>query len=186
MRRRVQGARPLRAGGNQMSQDAIPFAFSDSGQEADLIARAQMGDQPAFLTLARHYQRPLYRLLYAMSLSEEGAAKMTEEALVRAWQEMPEYPTGRRFLPWVIRIARALPPPTSAKPDWNRADALLTGVNALRVDDRMTLALRVVERLRYEQIAALLGIPVGTVILRLAQARSQILAATAGVEAPVS
>lgn len=170
-----------------MSQDAIPFAISDASREAELVAQAQMGDHAAFLTLARHYQRPLYRLLYAMSLSEEGAAALTEDALARAWQEMPEYPTGRRFLPWVIRIARSLPPaPASARADWNRADPLLTGVNALRVDDRMTLALRLVERLRYEQIAALLGVPVGTVILRLAQARSQILAATAGVEAPVS
>jgi DNA-directed RNA polymerase specialized sigma24 family protein len=169
-----------------MSQDAIPFAFSDAGRDAELVAQAQARDRDAFLTLARHYQPPLYRLLYAMTLSEEGAAAMTEDALARAWQEMPEYPTGRRFFPWVIRIARSLPPPASSRSDWNRADVLLTGVNALRVDDRMTLALRVVERLRYEQIATLLAIPVGTVILRLAQARSQILAATAGVEASAS
>jgi len=43
------------------------------------------------------------------------------------------------------------------------------------MDDRMTLALRVIEQLRYEAIAALLDIPVGVAMLRIAQVRGQLL-----------
>jgi DNA-directed RNA polymerase specialized sigma24 family protein len=166
-----------------MLQDDASIAFLPAGREAELTAGAQMGDHAAFLELARQYVRPLYRLLYAMSLSEEGAAALTQEALARVWREMPEYPIGRRFFPWLLRIARSLPPaPSSSSAGGNRADPLLAAIDALRPDDRMTLALRVVGRLGYEEIAALLDVPVGVVILRMAQARNQLLAATAGLE----
>jgi DNA-directed RNA polymerase specialized sigma24 family protein len=165
-----------------MNSNESHFAFLDAGREAELIAEAQMGDHASFLELARHYQRPLYRLLYAMCRRENGAATQTEEALSRAWREIQEYPSGRRFFPWLLRIARSLPPaPKPSDADWNRADPLLSAIDALRTDDLMTLALRVVERFRYEEIAALLDIPVGVAILRIAQARAQILAATAGL-----
>lgn len=142
-----------------------------------------MGDHAAFLELAHQYVRPLYSLLYAMSLSEEGAAASAQEAFARVWREMPEYPSGRKFFPWLLRTARSLPPaPSPSNAASNRADPLIAAIDALRTDDRMTLALRVVGRLRYEDIAALLDIPVGVVILRIAQARNHLLAATAGLE----
>lgn len=165
-----------------MTSNEAHFAFLDAGREAELVAEAQMGDHGAFLELARHYQRPLYRLMYAMCRRQESAAAQAEEALARAWKEIQEYPSGRRFFPWLLRVARSLPP--AARPmaaDWNRADPVLAAIDALRTDDRMTLALRVVERFRYEEIAALLDIPVGVAILRIAQARAQVLAATGGV-----
>jgi len=165
-----------------MDSNQTHFAFLEASREAELVAEAQMGDHASFLELARHYQRPLYRLLYAMTRREEGALTLTEEALAHAWAEIREFPSGRRFFPWLLRIARSLPPaPRPLVPDWNRADPLLAAIDALRTDDRMTLALRVVERFRYEDIAALLDIPVGVAILRIAQARGQILAATSGL-----
>jgi len=68
--------------------------FLEVGHEADLVARAQMGDRAAFLELARHYQRPLYRVLFALCLDEERAAAHTREAFVRASEQLAEYPIG--------------------------------------------------------------------------------------------
>jgi RNA polymerase sigma-70 factor (ECF subfamily) len=44
----------------------------------------------------------------------------------------------------------------------------------LPVDQREVLLLAVVEELRYEEIAAVLGIPVGTVMSRLSRAREKL------------
>jgi DNA-directed RNA polymerase specialized sigma24 family protein len=154
----------------------VTLQFLDAGREADLTARAQMGEHSAFLELVRHYQQPLYRLLYALCLDEDRAAAHTREALVRAWELLPEYPLGRRFFPWLLGIARAVPPPPGAAgPARNREDRLLAAFESLGANDRLTLALRVVEQLRCETIATILDVPVGVAMLRIAQSRGQLL-----------
>jgi DNA-directed RNA polymerase specialized sigma24 family protein len=154
---------------------------SDSGREAELIAAAQAGDHAAFLDLAAQYQEPLYRLIYALALDEEQAETLAQEALVRAWRTIGSYPTGRRFYPWLFRIARNLPyessPPSSLR---GHGDGIAKALHGLRRDDRMALALRVVEKLPYPEIAALLDAPTGIVILRIAQARGIILGSADG------
>ena len=47
-------------------------------------------------------------------------------------------------------------------------------VGRLPIDQREVLLLAVVEELRYEEIAAVLGIPVGTVMSRLSRAREKL------------
>lgn len=163
----------------------VTLQFLDAGREGDLTARAQMGDHGAFLELASHYQRPLYRLLFALCLDEERAAAHTREALVRAWEQLPEYPLGRRFFPWLAGIARSVPAPVTAPPAdaAGEQDRLRSAIEGLRTDDRVTLALRVVEQLRYETIAALLDVPVGVVTMRIAQARGHLLTVGDAAEA---
>jgi DNA-directed RNA polymerase specialized sigma24 family protein len=51
----------------------------------------------------------------------------------------------------------------------------------LRPDQRMTLSLRILERLPYEQLAALLDLSLGVATLRLSQARGHILSRATGL-----
>jgi DNA-directed RNA polymerase specialized sigma24 family protein len=51
----------------------------------------------------------------------------------------------------------------------------------LRPDQRMTLSLRILERLPYEQMAALLDLSLGVATLRLSQARGHILSRATGL-----
>jgi hypothetical protein len=90
----------------------------DAHSEADLIARVRMGNRDAFLELARHSQRPLYRLLFAMCGDEKRAAAHTTETLVVAAERLPGFPPGRRFHPWLVGIARSIP--SSPAIDWTQ------------------------------------------------------------------
>jgi RNA polymerase sigma-70 factor (ECF subfamily) len=148
----------------------------DQAQEADFVAAAQSGDRKAFLELVAHYKGPIYRLLYALTRSAGDSYELAQEAFTRAWQSMAEFPTGRRFLPWVLKIARNLPATLAASgPDGGDGDRLLSVFGELRADDQVAMALCLVERMRYEEIAALLDVPASMAILRISQARGLLL-----------
>jgi DNA-directed RNA polymerase specialized sigma24 family protein len=57
----------------------------------------------------------------------------------------------------------------------------LSSFAELRPDQRMTLSLRILEQLPYEQMAALLDLSLGVATLRLSQARGHILSRATGL-----
>lgn len=166
-----------------MTSQASPIAWMDLSRENELVAAAQRGDREAFLELVRHYQRSVYRLSFAMTRNADDAAALAQETFVRAWKGMRDLPQSRRFFPWALRIARNLAVSLSRKRVGTlkpgEGDALLNSFAELRPDEQMALSLRVVERLKYSDIAALLDTSLGAAMVRIAQGRSLLLSRTA-------
>lgn len=73
--------------------------------ERDLVVAARGGDRAAFRTLAERYYRRVYRMLLAMTRSEEAAMDLTQETFVRALQGMPSFNLSSSFYTWIYRIA---------------------------------------------------------------------------------
>jgi RNA polymerase sigma-70 factor (ECF subfamily) len=169
-----------------MTSQASPIAWMDLSRETDLVAAAQRGDREAFLELVGHYQRSVYRLAFAMTRNAEDASSLAQETFVRAWKGMRDLPESRRFFPWALRIARNLAVSLARKRAGTQkpaeGDPLLNSFAELRPDEQMALALRVVERLRYSDIAALLDTSLGAAMVRIAQARSLLLGRTSAAE----
>lgn len=169
-----------------MTSQASPIAWMDLSRENELVAAAQRGDREAFLELVRHYQRSVYRLSYAMTRNADDAAELAQETFVRAWKGMRDLPESRRFFPWVLRMARNLAVSLSRKRAGTQkpgeGDALLNSFAELRPDEQMALSLRLVERLKYSDIAALLDTSLGAAMVRIAQGRSLLLGRTAAAE----
>ena len=86
----------------------------------------------------------------------------------------------------MLRIARNLAVSLSRKRAGDQrsggGDRLLRSFAELRPDEQMALALRVVERLKYSDIAALLDASLGAAMVRVAQARGLLLGRTDGPE----
>jgi RNA polymerase sigma-70 factor (ECF subfamily) len=147
--------------------------------EQELVVASQGGDRDAFLELVRHYQRPVYRLAFAMTRDAKDAASLAQETFVRAWKGIKDLPESRRFFPWVLRIARNLAVSLARKrigeQKQGEGGRVLDSFAELRPDEQMALSLRVVERLKYADIAALLDTSLGAAMVRLAQARSLML-----------
>ncbi len=164
-----------------MSKTDTPTALLDSATEARLVADAQGGDRGAFLELTRHYQRPLYRLAFALTRREADSVALVEETFGRAWGSLHEYPSGRRFFPWLLRIARnLLSVRQPARTERDLEDPVVAAFTSLRQDEQLAVALLQAGPFRYEEIAALLYVPVGTVILRVSQARNTMFAGLGG------
>ncbi len=75
--------------------------------DAELVQRAQEGEQRAFGELYRRYLSPIYRYDYYRVGNREDAEDITELVFLRAWQALPRYrETEAGFQAWLYRIAR--------------------------------------------------------------------------------
>lgn len=144
----------------------------------------------------------VYRLTYAILGDEADATDAAQEAFVAAWRQIGRLRDAGRFDAWFRRIAvnaarmtlrargrrRVREIPASVVADLDRRvdprfashdDAAILGA-ALRhvaVDQRIILALHHLEHRPVDEIAAILGIPSGTVKSRLHTARRALEAA---------
>lgn len=128
----------------------------------------------------------------------EDAEEAVQEALIRAWRNQSKCRTPATPLPWLVQITRneALrlaerrqrrqaseihdDSPDRITSGDNGVERMLESVateqalSVLRPEDRALIRLRYVEDLTQGQVAARLGVPEGTVKVRLHRARARL------------
>jgi RNA polymerase sigma-70 factor (ECF subfamily) len=73
--------------------------------EATLVAEAQSGDDAAFSTLVKQYDRYIYRLALNITGNKEDAEDVLQESLLKAYTKLGQFQGGSRFYTWLVRIA---------------------------------------------------------------------------------
>jgi RNA polymerase sigma-70 factor (ECF subfamily) len=177
-----------------------PLLWMNEGRETELVRAAQSGDWESYRELVRHYERPVYRLAYALTRRHEDAAELAVETFTRGHAEIGRLADGKRFFPWLLRFARNLSvtrerrraeaaatdgprhPPRSGPPSAGveLEQRILDALVELRPDEQMALALRICERLSYADIAVILDHSAGVTLSRLSAARGLLLTRTRG------
>ena len=186
-------------------EPAARRTLSGDQEEVGLLRAAQGGDQAAFGELVRRYQRAVYRVAFALTRNPSDADDLAQETFVRAWQAIGRFRIGEPLHPWLARIATNLAfslfrhrkrrPETPLEPlveagqQWGVEDDpaervavaerdryMAEAVAELKPEHQAVLALRVVDEQSYEEIAATLQVPVGTVMSRLSRARAELKA----------
>ena len=171
--------------------------------DSDLVAKARAGNRPAFEALVSRYSRRVFGLAYKWMRSREDAEEITQIAFVKAWQGLPNFQGGEEFRGWLFRIAvhsaadelrsrkrrRSVPledvselelgstAPEEADLAMDAeelAERLDQALGQLREEYRLVLLLRAREEMSYDEMAKTLGVPIGTVMSRLARARGQL------------
>ena len=168
----------------------------DEARESELVQSSQRGDREAYRELIRQYERPVYRLAYALTRDHEEASALAVETFTRGLAEIGRLPDGKRFFPWLLRFARNLSVTRARRRAEAEAKAaagtpkpapgaaveleqrLLDALRELRPDEQMALALRIGERLPYADIAVLLEHSAGVTLSRLSSARALLLTRT--------
>jgi len=179
--------------------DARPSGpWMEAGREAGLVLNAQRGDLDAMLELMRHYQRPLWRLCFALARDVVEGERLAQGTARRALRNLRQLPVGQPFFPWLARLARTLAISRSRRAAGERDDGarrpdgrrwssgalgahdleyqkhLLAAFAELSVEDQMLLALRLFERLPYAEIANIAGVALPTTMHRIATLRERI------------
>lgn len=155
----------------------------------ELVTRARDGDHDAFATLVRGTSARLDATAWLIVRDRELARDAVQEALLRAWRDLPRLRDPGRFEAWLHRllvnsclevvrrrrrrsIEVELQPihehhvsdPAGTVADW---DELERAFNHLSADQRATVVLHYFVGLPVAEVAATLGVPDGTVKSRL-------------------
>lgn len=154
---------------------------------ADLVAKAKDGDRAAFDELIGPLVEQGYRLAYGMLHNPEIAEDAVQEAAVRSWRKLGNLHPGTEMRPWFLAIV-ANQCRTFMRGRWWRIvslDALATtssqdvedevvrGADVRSALRRLSAAQREVIVLHFyldlplHEVAAVCGVPVGTVKSRL-------------------
>ena len=156
--------------------------------QAELVDRARRGDREAFSVLAAGAVDRLYAIARLILRDTELAEDATQDALVRAWRDLPTLRDVERFDAWLYRlIVRAstdvgrhrrrwrtevtILPKEPSEPDGTSAladrDQLERGLRRLTASQQAILVLHFYVGLTPSEAADALEIPVGTAKSRL-------------------
>jgi RNA polymerase sigma-70 factor (ECF subfamily) len=73
--------------------------------DAQLVARAQDGDLPAFEELVKKYQREVYSLACRIVMDTEEAKDLSQQAFLQAFVHIRSFRQQAQFRTWLYRIA---------------------------------------------------------------------------------
>jgi len=175
--------------------------------DAEVIARVLGGDTELFGILVDRYQDEFARYAKYMTGSEDDAADVIQDSLVRAYRSLRRCGDPESFKGWLFRIVsnqckthlarrrrRRLEPladeaeevPSSADPAADAEGADLRrkvhqALQELPTDQREALVLKYVEELSLPEMARLLSASVSALKMRLLRGRRELLAKLQGV-----
>jgi RNA polymerase sigma factor (sigma-70 family) len=172
--------------------------------DSELIRRCRGGDEAAWLELVTRHTRRVFSIAYRFAGRVDEAEDLTQEVFVKVYQSLGRYaPAAGSFEGWLSAVARnhaidhyrrrreerlrrvetsagleALPSrgegPQRTLEREERARLVRRGLRALPSELREAIVLCDLQGLSYEDVAATLGIPLGTVKSRINRGRLEL------------
>jgi RNA polymerase sigma-70 factor (ECF subfamily) len=165
-------------------------------RDEDLVRRYLSGDRGAFAALVERHERRVFNLALRMTGREEDARDATQDAFLTALRKLSSFRGEAAFTTWMHRVTvnacydllrkRQRNPlldrgddllPLEPPPAPDHADDTSLSIDVQRAlrrvppDFRVVMVLHDVQDLPQDEVAAILGIPVGTVKSRLHRGR---------------
>jgi RNA polymerase sigma-70 factor (ECF subfamily) len=160
----------------------------------DLIALTLAGRSDAFGTLVERYERAVYHLAFRTMREVEEAKDAAQEAWIKAYRALTSFRPGAKFATWIFTICYRVccdrlakrkrftgeEPPDFADPaagpegTYEAAEdaaRLRAAIEALPEKYRVVITLFHLQGKQYEEIAAVLNLPLGTVKTHLFRAK---------------
>ena len=164
--------------------------------EQALIRQCQAGDSEAFGRLVKRFAGRAIGAAYALLGNHDDALDASQDAFVRAWRNIRRFDGRSKFYTWYSTVLRNVcisrlrrkrhrtveleldPPGPAEQTDPSvlaerneRTEALWKAILQLSLHHREILVMSHFQGLSYKEIASELGVPIGTVMSRLHNAR---------------
>jgi len=163
------------------------------------------GNPEGFATLVERYDRAVYHLAYRTLQDVEEARDATQEAFFKAFRSLRTFKPDAKFSTWIFAItyhaccdrlnrrrrytsnelpdrADTAPGPEQQAIALDEAVRLRTAIDALPEKYRTVVTLFHLQGRQYEEIATVLGLPIGTVKTHLFRAKEQLRRLLGGAE----
>jgi RNA polymerase sigma-70 factor (ECF subfamily) len=170
---------------------------SSAIDDRTLVAQTLAGQAQAFATLVERYDRAVYHLAYRTLRDQEEARDVAQEAFFKAYRSLRTFKPEAKFSTWLFAIAyhaccdrlgrrkrysnEELPEraDSSAGPESqaianDEALRLRAAIARLPEKYRTVITLYHLQGRQYEEIAQVLGMPMGTVKTHLFRAKEQL------------
>src|SRR3989304_4046874 len=171
--------------------------------QAKFVSDLQAGNERAFELLVAQYERPIVRFLYRYLGNSEEAKELCQDVFLKIFRGIPHFQNKCSLKTWIYRITLntvlnekrrwyqrlkdrftglesvaktrwdSIPDPEMSLTMRERGRSVGLALRNMRSDHRAILILRDLEGLSYQEIAAALGLAMGTVKSRLARARQE-------------
>lgn len=182
----------------------IQSAFPMDDREIELIQNAQRGESPALEALLLKYEKVVYNVAYRFMGCEADAYDMSQDALIKIYKNIRAFRLESSFSSWVYRVTvnacldglrkrkkaplsldntlesgvvledRMAVSPEAHALNIEIKEDIQKAINTLTPDYRITVVLRDIQGLSYEEIADTLNISIGTVKSRLNRGRQRL------------
>jgi RNA polymerase sigma-70 factor (ECF subfamily) len=183
---------------------------SSEERDEDVVRRCVGGDRAAFAILVERHERRVYNLALRVTGREEDARDATQEAFMTALRKLSTFRGEAAFTTWLHRVTvnacydllrkQRREPVLDRLPDHepepppapDHADTSDLSIDVQRAlldvptDYRVVMILHDVQDLPYEEVARIVGVPVGTVKSRLHRGRVALARALGLSVRPVS
>jgi len=185
-----------------------------SARDHDLVERARRGDRAAFQELVRPHLDSVRRFAFSFAGNWADADDLAQEVLLKAYRSIGGFEGRSSLSTWLYTLARSVfidsrrgrQGTTRAREQEldeqmgaeeaesqeelaahkQEVERLWRAVRALPAEFRVPVVLCDIEGMSYEQVAAVEGVPIGTVRSRLSRARGKLAAALAAEAGGVS
>jgi RNA polymerase sigma-70 factor (ECF subfamily) len=158
-------------------------------EDTDLIARVRRGDVEAYNLLVSRWEKRVFNYLLRITGSPDDALDLSQDAFLKAYQNIGKLDDPARFGPWLYRIAhneaystfrRRRPETALEDGDGGKVErraapgfsldlslAVTAALDRLTPEQREAVVLKVYEGFKFEEMAEVIGCPVSTVKSRL-------------------
>ena len=162
-------------------------------EDADLIRQATRGNVESFNLLVSRWEKRVYNYLLRITANREDALDLTQDAFLKAYQNLRKLDDPGRFAPWLYRIAHneaysmfrrrkpetdmdALPPEATETQITVGGNAVFpielslavaSALDRLTADQREAVVLKIYQGFKFEEMAEILSCPVSTIKSRL-------------------
>ncbi len=165
-----------------------------SDSDTRIINSVREGDTDAFSGLVRKYEDFVFTLILGLVHSEDTARDVAQEVFLRAYRGIRRFELKSTFKTWLYRIAyntaishlnrekariridndQATEPAFDTRGGQSLRLTLEKLIGLLKPDLKSVILMRYYDDLKYEEIAEIMGCPIGTVKIRLYRAKHEL------------